>query len=84
MRYKQKLLGKVPIKVPLKGLNELEGAPILPAWNTDMMAGNPAATLDCKESLRVKLSAEDDRRIKGPLVMLYCGAIMPALTCLFL
>ena len=59
-------------------------APILPAWNTNTMAGNPAATLDCKESLRVKLSTEDDRRIKGPLVMLYCGAIMPALTCLFL
>ena len=83
MRYKQKLLGKVSIKVPLKGLNELEGAPILPAWKTGTMAVDPAATLDCRESLRVKLSAEDEG-IKGPLVMLYCGAITPALTCLFL
>ena len=84
MRYKQKLLGKVSMKVPLKGLNELEGAPVLPAWNTDTLAGDPAATLDCKESLRVKISTDDDRGIKGHLVTLYCGAGMPALNCLFL
>lgn len=72
------------MKVPSKGLNEIEGAPVLPAWNTDTLAGDPAATLACRESLRVKISTDDDRGMRGHLVMLSCGAVTPALNCLFL
>lgn len=65
LKNKQKLLGKVSRKAPSKGLNELEGAPNLPAWSTDTMAGDPAAILDCKETLRVKPSTKDGRDMKG-------------------